>query len=152
MVVEEKKIIVKEMAEMMVHFKKINRMAIKGDGLRQSEAMLLNTIIRCAENDEIGIKPSVLSAKMDITPAAVTHMINSLEVGGYIKRVSDPNDRRVVLIKITDIGNEKLVKRREEFLKELDGFVDFLGEKDSKELIRLVGKAQEYLKNNKNNE
>ena len=146
MVTHEKESLVQEMADMMIRFKKMNKMPVKSDGLRQSEVMLLNTIVRFSEADSIGIKPSVLSSRMDITPAAVTHMINSLETGGYIKRVADPQDRRVVLIKITEAGCEKLAKRREEFLKRLDGLVDFLGEEDSKELIRLVSKTHEYLK------
>jgi len=66
--------------------------------LRQSEFILLATIIHCIGPDSRGIKISDLSTRLQITPPGVTHMINSLEEGGYVERLADLFGRRVVYI------------------------------------------------------
>lgn len=45
-----------------------------------------------------------ISNLLQITPAGVTHLINPLEQAGYIERLRAPNDRRVILIGLTDRG------------------------------------------------
>ena len=86
--------------------------------LRQSEFILLATINHFNDSGSKGVKVSDLSTYMEITPAAVTHMINSTEEGGYLERLSDSADRRIVLVKLTEKG-KLFCKQKEEKLLEL---------------------------------
>jgi DNA-binding MarR family transcriptional regulator len=91
------------------------------------------------------IKASELAKLLKITPAGVTHLLNSLEEGGYLERLKDPDDRRVVLVGITDKGKrfaEGFIENGNEMLA---GLIDHLGEEDSQAMIRLMSSVIEYL-------
>ncbi|MCF8567235.1 MarR family transcriptional regulator [Alicyclobacillus tolerans] len=51
---------------------------------------------------------SELAEKMDVAPSAITVMLDRLENHGFVRRVRDEADRRVVLIELTDSGDERL--------------------------------------------
>ncbi len=113
--------------------------------LTQREYDLLVMLAINLERDIQALSVTDLSNLLKITPAGVTHLLNPLEDLGYIARLSDPNDRRVVLIGLTDKGDalaEKLISQVQE---KLIGLVHHLGEADSKELIHLMSKMIEFL-------
>lgn len=134
----------RELARTIVQFRRIEGHHGSCHGLRKSEFMLLGTVIHCLGPDARGIKISDLSARLQITPAGVTQMINSLEEGGYVERLADAVDRRVVLVSPTDKGRHFVDLREVKMLKSFKGLVSFLGARDSKELIRLVSLALTY--------
>lgn len=120
-------------------------------GIKPSEFVLLHLLLHHSEGDSKGLKVSEISELMHITPSAVTHSINSLEKIGYIERQSDPTDRRIVLVRATTHCEEimkKLYAKRIQFIEEL---VTFLGEKDSKEFIRLLSTALDYFRESNRN-
>jgi DNA-binding MarR family transcriptional regulator len=88
---------------------------------------------------------SELSGQLQITPAGVTHLLNPLEETGYIERLQDPNDRRVVLIGLTTKGKELARLFIAEAHEKLVGLVESLGQDDSRSLIRLMSATIEYL-------
>lgn len=45
-----------------------------------------------------------LAQRLDVVPRAVTTLVDGLEAGGRVRRVPDPDSRRVVRIEITDEG------------------------------------------------
>ncbi|WNI33465.1 MarR family transcriptional regulator [Streptomyces sp. ITFR-6] len=45
-----------------------------------------------------------LAQRLDVVPRAVTTLVDGLEASGRVRRVSDPDSRRVVRIEITDEG------------------------------------------------
>lgn len=51
---------------------------------------------------------SKLAEKMEVAPSAITVMLDRLENHRFVIRSRDKNDRRVVLIELTDAGKEKL--------------------------------------------
>jgi DNA-binding MarR family transcriptional regulator len=85
-----------------------------------------------------------ISNLLQITPAGVTHQINPLEEAGYIERLQAPNDRRIVLIGLTDKGTQVAETLISEVQESLIGLVNHLGEEDSQTLIRLMSKAIEF--------
>lgn len=48
-----------------------------------------------------------LSTQLGRTTGAITHMINRLEGAGYVRRVSDPADRRRVVVEASEEGLAK---------------------------------------------
>lgn len=118
--------------------------------MKKSEFILLHIMIDAMKDGKNGIKASDLSTRLEITPAAVTHMLNSLEKEQYVERFADSSDRRIVLVKPTQSAKEIIEIMEKEFFKKFEGLIDYLGEKDTNELIRILTAASAYFKKNNN--
>jgi DNA-binding MarR family transcriptional regulator len=94
--------------------------------------------------DNGGIKVTDISAKLDVTPPFVTQLITGLETAGYVCRNRDENDRRIVLVSLTDKGKKVLQDNHDSFVSVMEGLIEFLGEEDSRLLASLLLKAGEY--------
>jgi DNA-binding MarR family transcriptional regulator len=114
------------------------------DGLTRSEYELLVMLVMNHDKDKTALSVTELSNLLQITPAGVTHLINPLEQAGYIERLQAPNDRRIVLIGLTDMGTKVAEALISEVQEQLIGLVNHLGEEDSKTLIRLMSQAIEF--------
>lgn len=110
--------------------------------LRGAEKHILFLIRGLKNNQPVSI--SEIATKIGVTLAAVTHQINTLETQGLIKRLSDRDDRRVVLVSLTKKGSAQVIKLKKEFAKKIQILTEFLGESDTKDLIRLVKKMSEF--------
>ena len=78
-----------------------------------------------------------------VSKAAVSQMLNSLEKHGLVTREMDPKNRRVVIVKLTEAGREKIEEYERIFNDFIGVLVDRFGEKDTKEIIRLIYKFAE---------
>lgn len=115
-------------------------------GLKPSEFFLLHILER-REIDGETTRLSDLAEEMGVTPAAVTNLVTSLERAGYLRREPFPGDRRVVLVSLTETGKSLLAetqKKRSQLMIEL---VNWLGEKDAAELVRIVRRVQDFFVN-----
>ena len=122
------------------------RLTQRGDnGLRQREYDLLVMLSFNLDTDTQALNVSELSNLLQITPAGVTHLLNPLEELGCIRRLPDPNDRRVVLIALTEKGQEIADSLIATVQEKLIGLVHHLGEEDSATLIRLMAKMIAFL-------
>lgn len=114
------------------------------DGLTRSEYELLVMLVMNLGDDKKAFTVTEISNLLQITPAGVTHLINPLEKAGYIERLHAPNDRRVVLIGLTDKGTKVAESLISEVQEQLIGLINHLGEADSKTLIRLMSKSIDF--------
>ena len=114
------------------------------DGLTRSEYELLVMLVMSLDGDKKAFTVTEISNLLQITPAGVTHLINPLEETGYIERLQDPNDRRIVRIGLTQKGTQVAEALISEVRENLIGLVNHLGEEDSKTLIRLMSKSIEF--------
>ena len=114
--------------------------------VHQGEFMMLGAIHNCMEDNRIshkeepGVKVSELSSIVHSTKPATSKMLNALEEKGYIERISDKKDRRVVYIRLS-LSGEKIIK---ESLHRMHDFADRtikrMGEEDAKDFICLLNK------------
>lgn len=74
-------------------------------GLLQGRWWVLILLMR---EDSKTSTPSVLAEKAGVTRATMTGLIDGLEQSGLVERVDIKNDRRSVLIRLTDAGQAKL--------------------------------------------
>ena len=118
---------------------KIRQSAI--EPLTRSEWELLVMLLMNLQRNRKALTVTETSSLLQITPAGVTHLINPLEAAGYVERLQDPNDRRVVLIGLTEKGIAVAETLILEVHESLIGLVNHLGEEDSRTLIRLMSKA-----------
>lgn len=114
-----------------------------GDLSRSEYELLVMLKMRSNEDNRL-LSITEISNLLKITPAGVTHLINALEESGHIIRVPDPNDRRIVLVGLTDKGKVAAEALMSEIKETLTGLIDYLGEDDSRTLIRLMTLAQDY--------
>lgn len=60
--------------------------------------------------EESALSPSELASQLDVTRGNMTGLIDGLEREGWIRRENDPEDRRGLLIHMTEDGKERLEK------------------------------------------
>ncbi|GLG00246.1 hypothetical protein Alches_02850 [Alicyclobacillus hesperidum subsp. aegles] len=106
----------------------VNRMHV---GLTAGQFFTLHVI-----QEEGRCKVSQLAEKMEVTPSAITVMLDRLESHGLVTRLRDQEDRRVVVIELTAAGEAKL-KQVERVWRNL--FRHCLGQLDVGELSACIG-------------
>jgi len=146
MQIEEKKILAYDLSKLVYQFRRLASSKESYQELRQSEFTILSTINHFVGSESKGVMVSLISKYMEITPAAVTHIINSLEEGGYLERHPDPSDRRLVLVNLTEKGKILCIDKEEKYLRTFECLIEFMGEQDSLELRRLLASMYTYFK------
>ena len=86
-------------------------------------------------------QPSEIAKKLKFSRARMSHILESLESKGYIQRRTDSNDRRRVLVSITEEGRDFAAKKNAESVASLSKQLSALGEHDAQELVRILNKA-----------
>ncbi len=87
-----------------------------------------------------GIIPSEISNEMGITSARIAAALNSLEAKGLITRRIDTEDRRRILVDLTEAGREQAKKHYEMIMNITVNMLQYLGEEDATELVRIMKK------------
>jgi DNA-binding MarR family transcriptional regulator len=142
----ERTVLAQEMANTMAQ---LNRLAWQHEsfkGLKRSDFIFMASLAIIDGAHADGIKASDLSNYLKVTRAAVTHILNKLEKAGYVERTSDPSDRRIVLVRLTENGQQIMEISNAFFLETLNGLMAYLGEQDSHELVRLLSLALDYFR------
>ena len=131
-----------ELQNVISQFKRANTLKHNHSKLKGAEKHVLLLIYELKNNQPVTI--SEIAKKINVTLAAVTHQINTLKKQGLIKRLSGSDDRRVILVGLTKKGSIQVTTLKKEFAKKTQILAEFLGEKDTKDLIRLVKKMSEF--------
>lgn len=144
MQLDENTLLAEQLARTIAHFWRFGRHKGSFQGIKQSEFMLLLNLAHLTGNSTSGIRVSDLSTQLQITSVAVSQMVKSLEENGYVERSADPTDRRVVLVKLTLKGETLVKEAHAKRMKHLSFLVNSLGEKNTKELIRLLSLVHDF--------
>lgn len=134
----------RELFQLMKQFPRPKLKQSSVDGLTRSEYELLVMLVMSLDGEKKAFTVTEISGLLQITPAGVTHLINPLEKAGYIERLHDQNDRRIVRIGLTDKGAQVAETLISEVRENLIGLVNYLGEEDSRTLIRLMSRSIEF--------
>ena len=144
MVTETKQALTHELFQLMKRFPRPNLALRNRTDMTPSEYELLGVLVMRLGGNQKPLSIGEISNVLNITPAAVTHLINPLEENGLIERLKDPSDRRVVLIGITEKGSGVAKELMAEIQERLTGLINYLGEDDSRKLIELMTKVIEF--------
>jgi len=102
------------------------------DGLTVYHTALISNL------DIEGTRITILAERAGITKQAMGQLVNDLEKRGYIRRESDPNDKRATLIKFTELGWQFL-QDAFELKKEIEAeYAAILGEQEMNTLRNLL--------------
>ncbi len=89
-----------------------------------------------------GISQTQLSRMLLVNRANVTGLVDRMERDRLIERVSEPGDRRMRIIRMTQKGRELLEKAVGPYLERADGVVGALSTKEREELLGLLEKIR----------
>lgn len=115
--------------------------------IKHSEMMLLIKLNKyLKEEKQSTIRTTDVSKILGLSPSTITPIINSLEEKGYIERIFDKTDRRVVFLQITKEGLKLEKELNQKMMQKSEYIVNYLGEKDTKEFIRILQKILDCMK------
>ena len=85
-----------------------------------------------------GIRSTALGPKMGMESTSLSRVLKSMEAQGLIHKVSDPNDKRSVVIRLTDAGISKRNIARRVVLDFNQSIAERIGEKRTQEFLETV--------------
>lgn len=129
---------------------------IKEEGYTQNEKLVLYLIhetLKRTKEDKVSL--SHLRKRIQLAPSTVTPILNSLENKGVIQRLIDPLDRRNIFVKLSEKGISYTSQVYQELEKVIETYIEYMGEEDMDQFIRLIKKTNEFFlerkgKNEKN--
>lgn len=92
---------------------------------------------------EGNVIPSEISAEMGISTARIAAALNNLESKGLITRIIDINDRRRILVNLTEAGYEQARQHYTMIMNITTNMLQYLGENDANEFLRIMKKLAE---------
>jgi DNA-binding MarR family transcriptional regulator len=91
------------------------------------------------QKEEVAVKD--LAEMLNVTPGAVTQLVDALVEMGLVRREEDVKDRRIIRIKLTELARSKLEEFRKGYLASASRVFDVLSDAEIGELVRLLDKA-----------
>jgi len=114
------------------------------DGSTKSETIMLFVLYRAMKNGSTGLKVSELSGALRIAMPSATQTVNVLEARGLLERCSDPTDRRVVRIRLTDAGRAATEAAESAMIDGMSELIEHLGKDRTGQLIELLDEVSRY--------
>ena len=106
----------------------------RANAFLHGEMFILNFLINC-QTDAL---PSELATAMNTSTARIAVALKSLESKELIQRRIDKDDRRKVIVSITEEGKRIVLSERQEMRDRMVRILTELGEEDTREYIRIV--------------
>jgi DNA-binding MarR family transcriptional regulator len=100
---------------------------------------------RPAGSDECGggpRTPAELAEAAGVTRATMTGLVDTLERDGFVKREPDPDDRRMMSVRLTGKGEKFLREFLPAHFRSIAGLMGGLSESERKTLVNLLTKIQ----------
>jgi DNA-binding MarR family transcriptional regulator len=88
-----------------------------------------------------------LAQMLDLTPRAITGLMNGLEKNRFVHRRKDEFDARVTWVSLSEGGKAFLKIARPDASRKLSGLFEVLTKKEQIELVRIVEKLTDHMKN-----
>lgn len=124
------------MLRIMKNLAKARAEALSSFGFRDGEFDVLATLRRAGE--PYRLSPTQLYKSLLVTSGAMTNRLNHLEDAGLIVRVSDPDDKRSMLVALTGSGREKIERALKIHTETQNQFLSMLDETQQHQLQQLL--------------
>ncbi len=90
------------------------------------------------EGEPYRSSPSKLARRMELTSGSVTNRLDRLERAGFVRRLPDPDDRRGIVIELTDKGRETYTRAVGVQAKKEELVASALTEREKRQLNALL--------------
>ena len=117
-----------------------------GGALSAAELSALGCIDHCgAENCGAAAQTThhALHETLSVSKAAVSQMLSSLEKRGFIRRETDRDNRRKIIITVTKKGKSALDKGQKRMDDLMASIIEQFGKKDAQQFVRLLNRFAE---------
>lgn len=78
-----------------------------------------------------------LAHALAMSSSAIAQLIERLLKAGRVVRTSDPDDRRIFHINVTEGGKKELAEMKRRYIEKMSFFLSHISDKDLQELIRI---------------
>ena len=126
-------------------FKRLSKAHYPAAGLKPSEVGLLYHLKSDGKASNSGMRITELSDLLKVTPSSITQLVTSLEAMSLVERKMDNEDRRSVLVSLTDEGEAVTKKAYEYIISIFLGLVEHFGQEKSIVLSQLLNEMVDYL-------
>ncbi|PZR51912.1 MarR family transcriptional regulator [Xylanimonas oleitrophica] len=108
--------------------------AASREGVTPGQTRLLRVLARA----EGPLRAVDLATALDVAPRSVTSKVDQAEAEGHVRRLPDPQDRRVRLVELTDAGRDALRRVWAERRRGAATRLERLAPAEREELVRLL--------------
>ena len=124
-------------------FRKRNHLIHQVKELDKGENGILQTLFIYEEIHQKNLTPGELCAIQQLTSGRIASTLKNLEKKAFIKRMMAEDDRRKMIIKLTEKG--KIVAKRiiDDIAMSINKMIHKLGEHDSQEFLRILNRLYE---------
>lgn len=95
---------------------------------------------------------SQLAEEFQVKPSAITAMVERMYKNEFVTRERSTNDRRVVYVKITDIGKNVFLKSRNKRNEIMEKYMSKFEENELESMVRSFEKLQQVIQSSKESE
>lgn len=124
---DDKQEIAEGLMDLLQRFKKSSFHIKCNTDLTPGQIGMLHIIYHNVASDNIGISVRQLSELSRQTPSGVTQTINFLENRQLVTRTTDPDDRRIIRVRLTEEGLELVEEHHNNLMKMSYGLIEDLG-------------------------
>jgi DNA-binding MarR family transcriptional regulator len=131
--------------DLLQHFFQLMKAMMRhtGRGVSSGESALsppqVHMLFAIAHEPE-GVSVSRLAEMSGVTPGAITQFVDALVERNLVSREGDPNDRRVVVLKITPFAQSSLEKLKKEHMASMERVLSPLSDDDIRQIIIILSK------------
>lgn len=126
------------MPEHVVRFKQ-QMEKLRGSGNSEDHTFLIRVFIILAHS-ESPLTMGELSAELKVPLSSATRIVDWLVRGKFLERTYDPKDRRVVLVKMTKIGEQFFQTAMDYNKKRIAHLIDKFSSEEQDQLLNLMRK------------
>lgn len=138
-----------ELVQAMFRLKKMMNRGLGRDldnaNITMSEFILMREVAENTKESYNSMALTEVREYLSVSKAAVSQMLNSLEKRGYIVREIDPNNRRNIIVILTEEGKTVFEKKNQEFYDRFEMVIRGIGEKDVSQFIAMINKMSDAM-------
>lgn len=128
------------------HFDRVRTRALAMEGLTPRDIEVLNALGRAGS--PYRLSQGDLARAAQLTSGGMTSQADRMEEAGWVARSRDPDDRRGVLVSLTEAGREVLERSLKTYLQGAGGTIDGLDATEQQTLKGLISKLLDAIEGN----
>ena len=102
-------------------------------------------VLRLLDKEKRSMSAGDISRLLSMTTSRVAAVLNSLQKKEMILRDTDAEDKRRVLVTLTDSGRDFCKERREQAISDMTALLAGLGEEDAAHFVRIMKRIHEIM-------
>ena len=102
-------------------------------------------VMRMLADEGNPVTSGSISKTLRMTTSRIAAVLGSLHKKGLIKRICDEEDKRRILVTLTDEGRSLCRKRKQRVIDDMSFMLSQLGEEDARHFVRLMKRVHDIM-------